>query len=434
MLAVILAAVLVPCVLDDDDETSRQQRQQRHSDGTASRDAELDRAKAASVLIQAFDEAGEVLGNGSGSIISEDGLILTNAHVAKPSAPGLGSEDVADPASYQIALVSGDDDVPAAAEYIAEPIVADGVLDLAVMQITADNDGNPVDAADLDLPEPLPIGDSDELRTGDEIIALGFPGVAHVATTEEFDAARADRHPRCGLDLPPGRCRSTTTGPGSTATSGSARATPVAPRSTRTASSSASTPRSSPRPPSPTPARAAASPAGRRGSGRSTSPSRLIEIAEDGGDPSYVSPFLEEMPEPPSDMTAAEVVAAGWTGDGQGGCTGTSSLEAPQEYAVPDVGQVIYTEFLVTGIEDGTPVNFDFYDLTGETVLSSGEQVWAFGPSARSASTSRSRCPRVPMGRTRSSGSVSRCSPRTRWCSSRRSSSRKELGRSGARC
>ena len=223
------------------------------------------------MLILSLDEAGQVLGNGSGSIISEDGLILTNAHVAKPSAPGLGSEEEGDPASYQIALVGGEDDRPAAPEYVAETIVADGVLDLAVMQITADIDGNPVDAEDLDLPEPLPIADSDELRTGDEITALGFPGVAHVATTEDFER-RALTVTRGVVstflqELPVDENRAWIDSDiriGSGNSGGASINT--------AASSSASTPRSSPRPRSPTPVRAAASPAGPRGSGRSTSP------------------------------------------------------------------------------------------------------------------------------------------------------------------
>jgi putative serine protease PepD len=376
VLVVVGGGVTAAVMLGDDDESSSANNGGDDGKLTA---AELDRAKQASVLILSLDESGEVLGNGSGSIISDDGLILTNAHVAKPSAPGLGSEDVADPASYQIALVSGEDDVPAAPEYVAETIVADGVLDLAVMKITADIDGNPVDAEDLDLPEPLPIADSDELRTGDEITALGFPGVAHVATTEEFqrraltvtrgvvstflqelpiDENRAwiDSDIRIGSGNSGGasinldgeivgintavvtEATVADSGEGGSFTGGSARIRPV------------------------------------------NFAQDLIEIAEDGGDPSYVSPLLEEMPEPPSDMTDVSVVSAGWTGDGQGNCTGSSSIEAPQEYAVPQAGQVIYAEFAISGIEDGTPVAFDFYDLDRAEVLSSGEQVWDFGP------------------------------------------------------
>ena len=380
VLVVVGGGVAAAVVLGGDDEPSSSADDGGSGDDTSLTAEELDRAKQASVLILSLDESGQVLGNGSGSIISEDGLILTNAHVAKPSAPGLGSEEEGDPVSYQIALVGGEDDRPAAPEYVAETIVADGVLDLAVMQITADIDGNPVDAEDLDLPEPLPIADSDELRTGDEITALVFPGVAHVATTEDFerraltvtrgvvstflqelpvDENRAwiDSDIRIGSGNSGGASINTNgeivgintavvteatvadSGEGGSFTGGSARIRPV------------------------------------------NFAQDLIEIAEDGGDPDYVSPLLEEIPPPPTEMpAAAQVVSAGWTGDGQGGCSGSSSVDAPQEYAVPNAGQVIYAEFAVTGIEDGTPVNFDFFALDGQTLLSSGEQVWAFGP------------------------------------------------------
>src|SRR5690606_19884035 len=116
----------------------------------------------------------------SGSIISSDGLILTNAHVAAPEAEGLAEqyaddEQILDPAYVLVALTQGDDR-PAAPEYRARVVQADGYLDAAVIEIYADEQGNELDEP-LDLPT-MPIGDSDELRTGDDVTVLGFPGIS----------------------------------------------------------------------------------------------------------------------------------------------------------------------------------------------------------------------------------------------------------------
>lgn len=380
---VLAAAAAVPYYLlrDDDDGTPVSDARNTAADTmTTLTDDELDLAKAATVKLsaQTTDVNGRPVSySGSGSIITSDGLILTNAHVAKPSAPGLGTQE-SDPASFAIALTGADDDVPAAPEYLAETIVADGVLDLAIMQITATIDGDPIDPEDLDLPDPLPIGDSDELRTGDEITALGFPGVAHVATTEMFDRraltvtrgvvstflqelpidenrAWIDSDIRIGSGNSGGasinedgeivgintqvvtEATVAGTGQGGSFTGGSARIRPV------------------------------------------NFAAELIEIAEDGGDPDYVSPLLEDVGTDPMPSNAS-VGSAGWTGDGQGQCSGSSSVEEPQQYAVPDVGQTIYAEFAVSGVPDDTTVSFDFYDLTGQTVITNFDQVWDFGP------------------------------------------------------
>jgi putative serine protease PepD len=148
-------------------------------------EAELDRAKRASVRLTAVGADGIPTHTGSGSIISEDGLILTNAHVGHPSAPGQGGLPEDDPAFLLVALTSEKDDTPVADAYRAEPIVSDGYLDISILQITSDGEGNELDKSELDLPQPLPIGDSDKLRTGDEITALGFPGVATANTMSE---------------------------------------------------------------------------------------------------------------------------------------------------------------------------------------------------------------------------------------------------------
>ena len=147
-------------------------------------DEELDTAKAATVRLSA--ETTDVSGapveySGSGSIIDEQGLILTNAHVAAPSAEGLaeqyGDDDqLNDPEYLLVALTQGGDDQAADPEYRARVVEADGNLDAAVIEIYADDEGNELDE-ELDLPT-MPIGDSDELRTGDDVTVLGFPGIS----------------------------------------------------------------------------------------------------------------------------------------------------------------------------------------------------------------------------------------------------------------
>jgi S1-C subfamily serine protease len=119
-------------------------------------------------------------GWGSGTILSEDGLILTNAHVAMPSAPGLGVYEAdptpaVDPEDLVVAIVTSEDQ-PAVPTYRATVIAADGYLDAAVIRIDRDMDGRRISPASLDLPT-VPIGSSDPLRVGDALTVVGFPGI-----------------------------------------------------------------------------------------------------------------------------------------------------------------------------------------------------------------------------------------------------------------
>ncbi|MDQ4143832.1 MAG: serine protease [Actinomycetota bacterium] len=118
-----------------------------------------------------------ISGGGSGSIVSSDGLILTNAHVATPAAPGLpmlyGPPTRPNPARLIIALVTNEDEPPKAT-YFAEPVVSEGYLDLAVIRISADLEGRPVSG--LNLPT-IPIGDSDRVSAGEDLTVFGFPGI-----------------------------------------------------------------------------------------------------------------------------------------------------------------------------------------------------------------------------------------------------------------
>ncbi len=106
--------------------------------------------------------------SGSGSLITADGLILTNAHVVLPDKYYAVEE-------LQVGITERDDQPPLR-RYIAEVLQADPLLDIAVIRIVSDLDGNPVDAATLDLPF-VPLGDSDTLHLGDAITILGYPGI-----------------------------------------------------------------------------------------------------------------------------------------------------------------------------------------------------------------------------------------------------------------
>ena len=106
--------------------------------------------------------------SGSGSIISPDGLILTNAHVVL--------SDAYYTVDHLIIALTVAQDAPAQPTYLAEIFQADAALDLAVLRITKDLNNNPVDPSKLNLPF-VPLGDSDKLQLGDPLTILGYPGI-----------------------------------------------------------------------------------------------------------------------------------------------------------------------------------------------------------------------------------------------------------------
>jgi S1-C subfamily serine protease len=115
---------------------------------------------------------------GSGTIISADGLILTNAHVASPASQGDPDNE---PDRLVISLIESEDKPPVPS-YIAIVKAVDGYLDLAVLQIISTVDGSSVDAADLNLPF-VELGNPDEIHIGEHLNIIGFPSIGGETVT-----------------------------------------------------------------------------------------------------------------------------------------------------------------------------------------------------------------------------------------------------------
>jgi S1-C subfamily serine protease len=92
---------------------------------------------------------------GTGFVVSEDGYILTNAHVVSES--GVTAESV---------TVSFKDEESAGTKVVAAIVGADDSSDVALLKI------DPDEAGDLTV---IPLGDSDELKVGEPVVAIGNP-------------------------------------------------------------------------------------------------------------------------------------------------------------------------------------------------------------------------------------------------------------------
>ncbi|MDH3628378.1 MAG: trypsin-like peptidase domain-containing protein [Acidobacteriota bacterium] len=111
------------------------------------------------------------IGEGSGFIISTDGYVLTNHHVIQNSA------------RIRVSLENG-------RAYDAEVVGSDPSIDLALLKI---------DAGDHYLPT-LPLGDSDAMRVGEWVLAIGNPLDFEHTVTAGVVSAKGRRVPISGTD------------------------------------------------------------------------------------------------------------------------------------------------------------------------------------------------------------------------------------------
>lgn len=118
------------------------------------------------VQLVAIDANDQGLWTGSGTIISADGLILTNAHVVANS----------DELRYEtlVASITDSADVAPVPTYRVDVVAFDPALDLAVVKVSALLDGTPITVTDLPF---VPVGDSDAVGLGDHLRILGYPGI-----------------------------------------------------------------------------------------------------------------------------------------------------------------------------------------------------------------------------------------------------------------
>lgn len=116
------------------------------------------------VQIFALDEDDNPVWTGSGTLISEDGFILTNGHVV---------DDRFDEYDHLGVAVTESEDSPPEMNFKAEIRAVDYAIDLAVIQITRQLDGGAV----LENFPFVKIGDSNDVHLGDDIQVLGYPGI-----------------------------------------------------------------------------------------------------------------------------------------------------------------------------------------------------------------------------------------------------------------
>jgi V8-like Glu-specific endopeptidase len=115
------------------------------------------------VVIFGFDARGRGR-SGTGSVISSDGLVLTNDHVIKDASSGRTYKTIQ--VFLMPELVTGDDRTDLSKPHEARIVARDADLDLALLRLVRPPSGL----------RPLRFGDSEEVVVGESVAAIGHPG------------------------------------------------------------------------------------------------------------------------------------------------------------------------------------------------------------------------------------------------------------------
>lgn len=138
---------------------------------------DLDHALKSTVLIFTLNEQQEIIASGSGAIVDGRGVVLTNFHVVGDTETGtLYNSD-----GLVAIAINRDSRRPAVPTYFGQVIKASSELDLALVRIVADIEGNELKSCQKLL--SFEIGSSDALGPGDELSLIGFPGIGGQSIT-----------------------------------------------------------------------------------------------------------------------------------------------------------------------------------------------------------------------------------------------------------
>ena len=136
------------------------------------------------VVIAGFEKGQQVMSKGTGSIISGDGLVLTNAHVVINKKEGRPFNNLR--VFLKPDKITGNLKKDTSRKYKAEIIQFSEELDLALLKIRS--------APRKKMPPTLKFSDSDLVSIGDPVVAIGHPeqGGLWTLTTGTISSHRMD--------------------------------------------------------------------------------------------------------------------------------------------------------------------------------------------------------------------------------------------------